>query len=224
MAVKLVSGLKIGRLTLLRIMGHKKFPSRKKSPLWQCLCECGGFTVVDSRNLCTSHTKSCGCWKIETAKNSHTTHGHYRGRTASRLRRIWNSMRQRCTNPNCISYKHYGARGIMVLWSSFEDFLRDMEATHQPHLSIDRKDSNGHYCKENCKWSTSKEQTRNKTNNRIFTVQGRTACLEDLSEFHGIKPMTVAHRLKVGWSVEDAFLKPVGKCYGPRPKEVPSEL
>lgn len=35
---------------------------------WKCLCDCGNETIVDTRNLLSGHTKSCGC-KIRETKN-----------------------------------------------------------------------------------------------------------------------------------------------------------
>ena len=33
---------------------------------WHCKCKCGNHTVVDSRNLYSGHTTSCGCKRYET--------------------------------------------------------------------------------------------------------------------------------------------------------------
>lgn len=35
---------------------------------WLCRCECGNFIVCDGTSLRNSHTKSCGCYKIEKIK------------------------------------------------------------------------------------------------------------------------------------------------------------
>lgn len=39
-----------------------------KGGKWHCLCDCGNETDVDTRNLKSGHTKSCGC-KIKESKN-----------------------------------------------------------------------------------------------------------------------------------------------------------
>lgn len=33
---------------------------------WRCNCDCGGSTIVDTRNLTTGHTQSCGCMRYHT--------------------------------------------------------------------------------------------------------------------------------------------------------------
>jgi excisionase family DNA binding protein len=73
----------------------------------------------------------------------------------------WNALRQRCFNPKNPNFKNYGGRGITVCasWSfSFPAFWRDMGSTWFPDGIIDRKDANGHYNKENCRWATRTEQ------------------------------------------------------------------
>lgn len=33
---------------------------------WRCICDCGNETIVDTRNLTTGHTTSCGCKRYST--------------------------------------------------------------------------------------------------------------------------------------------------------------
>lgn len=79
--------------------------------------------------------------------------------------RSWASMKDRCYNPNNISYKDYGGRGISVCYEwqeSFENFFMwAMTHGYKEGLEIDRIDVNGHYEPENCKWSTDSEQSFN---------------------------------------------------------------
>jgi uncharacterized protein YjcR len=60
----------------------------------------------------------------------------------------------------------------------------------------------------NCKWSTAKEQARNRTSNRILTVHGFTECLSAIAERYGVIAETIAERLRRGWTIEDAVTKP----------------
>lgn len=80
------------------------------------------------------------------------------------------SIKTRCRFPSSVSFKNYGGRGIKCLWSSYEEFKGDMYKSYLKHLrdfgnkdtTIERVDVNGHYCKDNCKWATWKEQSLNK--------------------------------------------------------------
>lgn len=33
---------------------------------WKCICDCGKEVVVDTRNLTSGHTTSCGCNRYKT--------------------------------------------------------------------------------------------------------------------------------------------------------------
>lgn len=71
----------------------------------------------------------------------------------------WLSMRRRCNSND----PRYGGRGITICerWSSFVNFLADM-GERPTGTSIDRKDNDGNYEPNNCRWSTPKEQAANR--------------------------------------------------------------
>lgn len=90
---------------------------------------------------------------------SYNTHGLSKSTTYS----SWQHMKDRCLNPNHKAFREYGHRGIKICvrWFSFENFLEDM-GERPAGLELDRKDSNGDYCKENCRWATKSVNQRNK--------------------------------------------------------------
>lgn len=50
-------GIKFGKLTPVEwIRGGR----------WRCICDCGNETIVDTRNLMTGNTRSCGCGNYES--------------------------------------------------------------------------------------------------------------------------------------------------------------
>jgi len=80
-----------------------------------------------------------------------------------------------------------------------------------------RINTNGHYscgqCSEciqnnwpmNVKWSSSKQQNRNRRNNRMITIGAETKCLSEWSELSGVGTATAWYRLKGSWTPEQAF-------------------
>lgn len=54
---KNLSGLKFGRLTVIRENGR----TAQKNVIWLCKCDCGKEVSVSSSDLITKHTSSCGC-------------------------------------------------------------------------------------------------------------------------------------------------------------------
>lgn len=122
---------------------------------WECRCSCGKTVYRRQSNLFNNKNNSCGCHK----KDIYLTHNM----TDSREYKSWSSMKHRCDNIDSVDYKYYGRRGISYCeeWKSFENFYRDM-GDRPEGMTLDRKDNNKNYCKDNCKWSTSKEQANNK--------------------------------------------------------------
>ncbi len=130
------------------------------------------------------------------------------------LYRAWCAMKARCFNKNNKSYHRYGGRGITVCdrWLSFENFHKDMYTRWLFHTklfkqtTIDRINNDGDYCKENCRWATNKQQSNNRSSNRIIEHNGQSLSLRQWSEKLGIKRTTITQRLdSYGWSVGRAL-------------------
>lgn len=64
-----MTGLKFGKLTVLKRNGSYIFPSGKTAPLWNCLCECGNYLDATSDNLTKNNKTSCGCDDIDAIGN-----------------------------------------------------------------------------------------------------------------------------------------------------------
>ena len=195
-----LTGERFGRLTVIDCVGTDKRYHKK----WKCRCDCGNEIIVLSTNLLTGQTKSCGCWRSDLAKENNTTHGG----TGTRLFNAWQSMRDRCSNPNNKSFGRYGGRGITVCkeWDAYVAF-RDWSLAngYSDALSIDRIDNDGNYEPSNCRWATPKQQGNNRGNNRILCYMGESHTTAEWSRILGIHHSTIHGRLNNGWSVDEAL-------------------
>lgn len=70
-------------------------------------------------------------------------------------------------------------------------------------LQLDRVDNNSNYCKENCRWATSYEQTRNQRSNVVIEYDGVRYVLVDLAKKLKIKPSTLYARHRRGANLFD---------------------
>ena len=195
-------GMRFGRLQIAALAAPKSAPSRATITQYECRCDCGSKTTVSWDHLRGGHTKSCGCLRDEVRATIRVTHGHSVGVGTSRAYNVWSKMHARC---NDLADTRYGGRGIKVCqeWRFFERFFADM-GYPPAGASIDRRDNNGDYSAENCRWATAKEQGRNKRNNRILTIGGDSKCLAEWVEISGANYDTVKRRLYAGWAARDA--------------------
>lgn len=156
-----------GRLYPIHKYSAKQLNKRRREPYYYCLCECGNASLVRDGDLKSGNSKSCGCLKKERIRATQLKHGHKsrkEGTTPTYM--SWYAMKQRCLYPHNINYKNYGGRGITVCdrWKGehgFENFLADM-GERPKGLTIERKDNNGNYEPNNCKWASYSEQNSNK--------------------------------------------------------------
>lgn len=126
---------------------------------WICRCRCGSEVSVQSTDLRSGHTKSCGCHRADVSRMRETTHGQSKTATYD----IWAGMIGRCTNPNDSVWEYYGGRGIKVCrrWRKFENFFADM-GERPTGRSLDRKNNDQGYSPGNCHWATKKQQANNR--------------------------------------------------------------
>jgi hypothetical protein len=205
-----LTGQRFGRLICIKDIGRNRF----NEAIWECICDCGNTTNVDSSKLRKGNTRSCGCLQRERARESNFTHGlqfDKDGKT-NRIYGIWRRMKQRCEDVNSSDYSRYGGRGIKVCdeWLEFLPFYNwAIENGYRDNLSIDRISNEGDYEPSNSRWATRKEQNNNKRNNHLITYNNETKTLTQWAEQIGIAQPTLRRRLKYGWSVERALTEPV---------------
>lgn len=147
---------RFGRLLVLRRNG-----TQCSHAMWECLCDCGQLATVMRGALLSGNTRSCGCLKSELDKIKLRTHGM----TNTPEYNVWRTMIQRCTNPKNKDYRYYGGRGIRICqkWrKSFAAFLSDMGNRPFPKAEIDRKNNDGNYEPNNCRWVDDYIQANNR--------------------------------------------------------------
>lgn len=193
----------------LRVIGASEKRTQKGEILWTCRCECGRTVDVLGRRLRTGVTKSCGCLKTERIIEAHKTHGGY----GSRLYNIWRRMKQRCNNPKDPAFQRYGGRGIKVCQEWDDDFgafqAWALVNDYQNGLTIDRKDNNGPYSPENCRWATMMDQQNNRRDNQILTYRGESKTAAEWSRETGISQNAICKRLKDGWGIDRTLSTPM---------------
>lgn len=129
-----------------------------------------------------------GLWiQTNDFKQTSKATGKKRGRPSiyddeiRQLKRIYDGMITRCSNPKHISYKNYGARGISVSsrWlgpDGFFNFAADMGSCPEG-LTLEREDNNLGYAKENCHWASWVTQANNRRPKTKLSV-GKTTSIE----------------------------------------------
>ena len=149
----------------------------------------------------------CGCLRKEIGIRNVSKH-HSHKMSGTRLYHIWQGIKSRCGNPNNTRYKNYGGRGITICdeWVDFENF-KEWALSHgyQENLTIERKDTNGDYEPDNCTFTATYYQNRNRTSNVV--IGGK--CLTDWALESGLNVSTVFARYKRGDRDLSSLLRPV---------------
>ena len=142
------------------------------------------------------------------------THGHTSSRSGkvvmSPTYHSWNRMKDRALNPNHVAYPRYGGRGITVCdkWLTFEGFLEDM-GERPEGLTLERRNNDLGYSKDNCYWATPKQQSRNTHANLMLEFHGMKRPAVEWAERFCLPRHVVYARIKAGWSIERTLLTPI---------------
>lgn len=201
-----IKGKIFGRLTIVEAYKNDKGRVRVKA---KCSCD-GNIGDYDYYSLRTGHTSSCGCLRKAIVSKEKSIH-HGKG---TRLYNIWKGMRQRCNNQNHPEYKYYGGNGIKIYneWNDFSKF-KDWALNHgySDTLTIERKDLNKGYNPNNCCWITKGEQSSNKRDTVLMTINGITKPFGVWCKEYNVDHKTIKRRMEKGLSFYEALSIPKGK-------------
>lgn len=171
-----------------------------------CRCDCGGTIDVLPYQFKNGAVKSCGCLR-------NTIYNKQDGRSKHPLYGIWRQMMQRCYNEKLKIYHRYGGRGIYVCeeWHNFFKFVEWSNSVggRPDGYTLDRKDNDGPYSPQNCRWATMKTQNMNKSDNIVIEYNGRSQTLTEWAKELGINCVTFHNRYVRGWSIERMITEPV---------------
>ena len=214
-SLKSFDGEKFGKLTIIRDCGLVYFPKSRPKRRVLCKCECGKEKELTLADVKSGRITSCGCVLSQVTRERMTKHGMKH----TRFYETFMGIKKRCNDVNNKEYKNYGGRGIKNEFTSFEHFRDTMLSTYKDDLTIERKDVNGNYNPDNCKWIPMSEQAWNKQ----CTIKYNGISLMQYCKENGLRYRLVKDRLDRGWDTEKALTEPFnnhiikvefdGECY-----------
>lgn len=215
-----LTGQRFGRLTVVSRAESKVNKNGSKTTMWNVVCDCGQHRIVQSSNLLTGHTISCGCYGNNILGNHNRTHGF----SDSRLYGVWIGMKNRCYNEAAPKFNRYGGRGITICdeWlceHGFENF-REWAYTNgydenapKGECTIDRINNNKGYEPSNCRWANPHNQANNRRTNHLYELDGEWLNISQIAERFNLPYDFLYRRIHdCGWNVKDAIEKPKKQC------------
>ena len=207
--LEIKAGDPFGRWTVLEEVEPYVAPCGEKYRRFKCRCECGQAKDVPLQDLVSGKRKSCGCLRRERCIERSTKHG-----LCSEYKELYTAINdaiQRCTNPNCKSYKHYGARGIKVCseWMNDKHAFVEWALANgwKKGLDLDREDNDGDYTPTNCRFVERHVNINNRRCTRTSNTGNSLAELYRAAESPSVSYSCFSHRVEDGWDIQTALYK-----------------
>lgn len=158
-----ITGQRFERLTVIK----KSHVDNDNFTVWECKCDCGNTHFARAYPLKKGSIKSCGCLNNELRSQRVKTHGL----SQLPIYKVWKAMKSRCFRKTDKRFSRYGGRGISICdeWlNNPESFIKwSNENGYREGLTIDRKDNNGNYSPDNCRFLTIAKNNRNSSNTHL---------------------------------------------------------
>jgi hypothetical protein len=202
----------------MELTGNTK--TNRNSIRYERKCGCGASVWTLRSNFRTKVCKDCRNKQLSEKKKTHGQSGYVSGKgcvysETSPAYISWQTMKRRCFGETTKYYARYGGRGISVCqnWlglKGFNNFLADMgqppiEANGKTY-QLDRIDNDGDYDKDNCRWVTHKDNSRNSSRVLRYTHNGLDFCVTKWVDLIGMKYSMFSDRYyRFGWGISEAL-------------------
>jgi len=151
---------------LLKDLGNRSEKDRHHIGLFKCKV-CGREKIVKLQTM----AKGVGTSHMYCIINDGV-------KFTDHFKSLFNNMKTRCNNPNYEKFHRYGGRGIKCDYEYLIDFYDDFYDLYLKHVeqygesetTIDRIDVDGDYTKDNIRFATLLEQSRNRSDMRSVKV------------------------------------------------------
>lgn len=154
--------MKIKRqLELIRFLDTQPITKR----LWLYKCWCGKEVIIKIYLVENVWQKTCWCY-TEKVKESFRKSRKYAPKELknTKLHNIFKWMLYRCDprNKKDPKFSPWAWKWIEVEWNNFMDFYNDMWSSYKEWLTIDRKNPDRNYCKDNCRRLTKSDNAKHR--------------------------------------------------------------
>ena len=174
-----------------------------------------GVKYVSRRQACIAHNQSPVKIDHRLRKGMSLEEAlffkdRYTGAKKHPLYSNWNGIMSRCYSASASGKRYRGRIEVCDRWrNDFWAFVDDMGDPPGLGYSIDRRDNEKGYYKENCRWATRKQQQRNMRSNVRVKAYDFNLTMIEWQEKTGIPAEVISLRIKKGLSAEEALSTPV---------------